>query len=122
MDTQNLLQPLWTVEPGRWDYPMAAHLLRRAGFGGTIEETEKIVAMGPQQAISGIVDFANQPNDLPPIVFGELTGPLDAKKKSGGLGRGALLQQNTYLRDMSPDQKRALFTLQQGDSEPKWKS
>lgn len=40
-----------------WNYERAAHLLERAGFGGTPEEIEKLAAMTPEEAVSTLVDY-----------------------------------------------------------------
>ncbi len=108
----SILRPLWVAEPGRWDYAMAAHLLRRAGFGGTMEETDRLVAMGPADAVASIVEYGNQANDLPGVVFGEFTGPLDAPRKAGGAGQ-AFGQRNGYLLTMPQQDRQSLNRLEQ---------
>ncbi len=40
-----------------WSYDRAAHLLERAGFGGTPEEIETLAAMTPAQAVAHLVDY-----------------------------------------------------------------
>ncbi len=51
------------VLPGkRWDYAYAAHLLNRAGFGGTPEEIEHLVKLGPDHAVAYLVDFEKIPD------------------------------------------------------------
>ena len=40
-----------------WNYDRAAHLLERAGFGGTPEEIERLAAMTPEQAVAALVDY-----------------------------------------------------------------
>jgi uncharacterized protein (DUF1800 family) len=40
-----------------WTYERAAHLLERAGFGGTPEEIERLASMAPQQAVDRLVDY-----------------------------------------------------------------
>ena len=55
-----MLRPL----PGdRWNFTTAAHLLNRAGFGGTPAEIEKLVRLGPEKAVSRLVDFESIPDD-----------------------------------------------------------
>src|SRR5436190_13718114 len=49
-----MLKPLPST---RWDFTTAAHLLNRAGFGGTPAEIEKLVALGQEQAVSHFVDY-----------------------------------------------------------------
>jgi uncharacterized protein (DUF1800 family) len=48
-----MLSPLAS---NRWDFDTAAHLLLRAGFGGSVEEIEKFHALGPGKAVNSLVD------------------------------------------------------------------
>lgn len=41
----------------RWDRQRAAHLLRRAGFGGTPEQIDELASMSITSAVSYLVDF-----------------------------------------------------------------
>ncbi len=45
------------IGPSDWNYDRAAHLLERAGFGGTPEEIEKLAAMTPAEAVDYLVDY-----------------------------------------------------------------
>jgi uncharacterized protein (DUF1800 family) len=40
-----------------WNYSMAAHLLNRAAFGGTPSEIEKLAGVGPDKAVSSLLDY-----------------------------------------------------------------
>ncbi len=40
-----------------WSYDRAAHLLERAGFGGTPDEIAALAALTPEQAVSLLVDY-----------------------------------------------------------------
>src|SRR4051794_12715743 len=40
-----------------WDRSKAAHLLNRAGFGGTQAEISKVVELGPIRAVDSLLDF-----------------------------------------------------------------
>ena len=51
---QNDLAP---IGPANWNYDFAAHLLERAGFGGTPEEIQALAKMTPEQAIARLVRF-----------------------------------------------------------------
>jgi uncharacterized protein (DUF1800 family) len=53
-----MLAPLAQSE---WTYAKAAHLLNRAGFGGTPEDVEKLRAMGPERAIASLFEFTKTP-------------------------------------------------------------
>ena len=57
-----MLTPL-SVE--QWNYTHAAHLLNRAGFGGPPPEIQRLVELGPVQAISQLVDFEKIPDETP---------------------------------------------------------
>ncbi len=48
----------------KWNLTAAAHLLNRAGFGGTPEEVEKIHKMGLAGAVSYFVDYEKIPADM----------------------------------------------------------
>ena len=45
-----------------WSYQRAAHLLERAGFGGTPDEIKQLAAMTPEEAVDHLVDFQKVPN------------------------------------------------------------
>src|SRR5437899_1311044 len=47
----------------RWNFTTAAHLLNRAGFGGPPVEIERLVALGPEKAVSHFVDYETIPDD-----------------------------------------------------------
>ncbi len=51
------IDDLTPIGPGDWSYDRAAHLLERAGFGGTPEEIERLAAMTPESAVSLLVDY-----------------------------------------------------------------
>jgi hypothetical protein len=51
-----------------WNYGFAAHLLERAGFGGTPDEIEALAKMTPAQAVARMVRFEGvHASDLPPF-------------------------------------------------------
>jgi hypothetical protein len=51
---QNDLRP---IDAAAWNYDFAAHLLERAGFGGTPDEIEALAKMTPAQAVAHLVRF-----------------------------------------------------------------
>src|ERR1700761_3335690 len=53
---------LTPLSASRWDYTTAAHLLNRAGFGGTPEDIQKLVALGHDKAVSFLIDFEKIPD------------------------------------------------------------
>ena len=54
-----MLNPL---NPAKWDFTTAAHLLNRAGFGGPPLEIERLTALGAQQAVGWFVDYEKIPD------------------------------------------------------------
>jgi hypothetical protein len=62
---QNDLTP---IGPANWNYDFAAHLLERAGFGGTPEEINALAKMTPAQAVARMVRFQGvDATPLPPF-------------------------------------------------------
>ena len=59
------LTPISTAD---WNYDRAAHLLERAGFGGTPEDIQKLADMTPEQAVRYLVYYAAISNNhIPPF-------------------------------------------------------
>src|SRR5688572_19438282 len=56
---QNDLTP---IKPAEWNYAFAAHLLERAGFGGTPEEIQALARLTPAEAVRRVVYFQNIDN------------------------------------------------------------
>jgi hypothetical protein len=56
-----LLQPYKDTSSDPFDRVKAAHLLNRAGFGGTDEEVEKVQKLGPSDAVDWMMDFPDAP-------------------------------------------------------------
>src|SRR5580698_9855482 len=62
---QNDLTP---IGPADWNYDFAAHLLERAGFGGTPEEIQALAKLTPAQAVALLVRFeGTDASRLPPF-------------------------------------------------------
>lgn len=56
------------IEAADWSYDRAAHLLERAGFGGTPEEIRKLAAMSPRDVVRRLVRYQEVENvALPPF-------------------------------------------------------
>ena len=71
-DWQDDLQPIAATE---WTRDYAAHLLERAGFGGTQAEVVRLAAMTSRQAVASMVRYGQAANPLPPF---EPSGVHDA--------------------------------------------
>jgi len=58
---------LTPITDADWDRAKAAHLLERAGFGGTPAEIDAFASLSPQQAVRYLVRFEGAPPvELPP--------------------------------------------------------
>ncbi len=57
-----MLSPLPT---SKWNLATAAHLLNRAGFGGSPAEIEKFEKLGLDEAVAHLVDYENVADDTP---------------------------------------------------------
>jgi hypothetical protein len=59
---------LTAIAPADWNYEFAAHLLERAGFGGTPEEIQSLAKITPAQAVARLVRFEGaSTSHLPPF-------------------------------------------------------
>ena len=56
---------LKSLSADRWNYETAAHLLNRAGFGGPPAEIQKLADLGPDRAVSALLDYENIPDPTP---------------------------------------------------------
>jgi len=66
---------LETLTPADWNRDRAAHLLERAGFGGTPEEIAHLAEMSPRQAVRSLVYYRAIDNRLAPF---EDSGAFDS--------------------------------------------
>jgi hypothetical protein len=58
---------LTAITASDWNYDFAAHLLERAGFGGSPEEIDTLARLTPNEAVRRLVYFQNIPDNLPPF-------------------------------------------------------
>jgi len=70
---QNDLTP---ITAANWNYDFAAHLLERAGFGGTPTEIDALAKMTPAQAVARLVRFQGTDiSKLPPFDADDIHDP-----------------------------------------------
>jgi hypothetical protein len=86
-----LLQPYRPTPADPFDAVKAAHLLNRAGFGGTTAEIGKVLELGPAKAVDWLLDFKDQSaqqqgKDVPDLssIDGYAAGYKDAIKQMMG--------------------------------------
>src|SRR5471030_2891889 len=56
---------------GSWTPKLAAHLLRRAGFGGSSADIDRAAAAGMNAAVDKLINFG--PDDLPQVPDADLS-------------------------------------------------
>lgn len=72
--------PLAPLPAEQWTPAKAAHLLRRAAFGGTLEEVERLHALGPQGAVDALLDWDAKPDPgVPRLVISVTARPTRAE-------------------------------------------
>jgi uncharacterized protein (DUF1800 family) len=57
---------LHALAPERWNFETAAHLLNRAGFGGTPAEIQELVELGLEKSVSRLLEFEKTDSITPP--------------------------------------------------------
>lgn len=71
-DWQNDLEP---IASSQWNLDAAAHLLERAGFGGTPESVQRLAQMGPEAAVRFLVHFDPAASELVPFDESDIFEP-----------------------------------------------
>src|SRR5688572_27292496 len=83
----------------QWNYATAAHLLNRAGFGGTPAEIQRLVDMGMPRAVESLINFESQP---------ESSAPPDWAKPDP-----ERYQRQRAMRDADPQKRREMQRMEQ---------
>ncbi len=100
--TSALAAPMPELTPASdWDVEAAAHLLRRAGFGGSPAEARELASMSLEDAVASLVDFASIPQTDPPFEPVELPNPNAVQKKRKALEPDMAKEFNQRLRQLS---------------------
>jgi len=91
-----MLAPLPTAQ---WNEATAAHLLNRAGFGGSPEDIENLRLLGPDRAVQSLVNYGNIPDETP------------APDWTQNRDENQIVQRYAIERNADPDTRRALQQL-----------
>ena len=95
-----MLEPL----PGtQWDTATAAHLMNRAGFGGSPQDIENLRQMGLPKAVSWFVDYEAIPDKTPAPDWSQLDPQLLATREA--------------IRNAADPQTRQMLQQQQNQEE-----
>lgn len=89
----------------QWNREKAAHLLARAGFGGTAQQIEKFHAMGLDEAVNTLVDYVDLPYEIaPPPIPEEL-----AQEPDRALRRAMTEEERRLAEEERRKQERQAF-------------
>jgi uncharacterized protein (DUF1800 family) len=109
--TSDALAPL---PAERWDAEAAAHLWRRAGFGGRPDEIAELAALAPEQAVARLVEYPVRDEALEAELAArgsELALPDDPKRMDARDGFAVLRSRWLYRMVRTRDPLREKLTL-----------
>jgi len=94
---------LKSLSADRWNDETAAHLLNRAGFGGPPAAIQKLTDLGPDKAVSSLLDYENIPDPTADPAWatpdpGENERLRDAVQKATPEERRQIFQQQLRLQ------------------------
>ncbi|TWT45815.1 hypothetical protein RAS1_22480 [Phycisphaerae bacterium RAS1] len=97
------------LKPAQWDRAAAAHLLRRAAFGGSPAEIDRVFAMGVEAAVDYLVEYektayAPAPPALDPLVLEEVD--REERRRLSDQERQQLQQQRQQAERRSHEETR----------------
>jgi uncharacterized protein (DUF1800 family) len=98
----------------RWDAEAAAHLLRRAGFGGRPEEIAELGALAPEAAVARLVDYPERDEALEAELAArgsDLAVPDDPRRMDARDGFAVLRSRWLYRMVRTRDPLREKLTL-----------
>ena len=90
------------VLPGaKWNFQTAAHLLNRAGFGGTPADIDKLQKLGAEAAVDSLVDYEKVPDTTEPPDWAKPDGDRMTKFKEAREFR-------QKMKSATPEERKAL--------------
>jgi len=92
-----------------WNEENAAHLFRRAGFGGTTDEIRQALADGLEGSVDKLLHYQSQPNDLLELRLARLNLYLKSDGKLSDLARWWLVRMIFTARPL--EERMTLFWL-----------
>ncbi len=91
-----------------WNRDRAAHLLRRAGFGGSIEDVDRLFSLGLEKAVDSLIDYEKVAQTHSDFQLPELSEPLALKNKLEGLPEAERRDVRQQLRSLNNAQLEEL--------------
>src|ERR1051325_441744 len=93
----------------RWSFETAAHLLNRAGFGGTPAEIEKLVVLGPQKAVSHFIDYDKIEDSISDPAWAKPDPERQERFRS--MRQASAQERQKMLRSEQQDQRQRMIEL-----------
>src|ERR1043166_7606202 len=100
---------LSALASSRWNYATAAHLLNRAGFGGSPRDIERLHALGFEGAVASLVDYESIPDSTPPPSWAKPDPERVAKLKEAMALRRKLKEGSAAERKEAQEKGRAFL-------------
>jgi len=102
-----MLKPLSEKD---WNYSMAAHLLNRAGFGGTPEEIKSLADLGPARAVASLINYEAVPDPAPNPEWAK-PNPDEIAKYREAFRNGTPEQKKDAQREQQQTYQRRMLEL-----------
>jgi hypothetical protein len=84
----------------QWDPAKAAHLLNRAGFGGTPEAIDSLHRLGLEGAVESLLDGPDESAKFPPPDYGPMLSPMMVREMFGEM---SVEERQMKLREAQKD-------------------
>jgi uncharacterized protein (DUF1800 family) len=108
LDATTALRPY----AGSWNRRLAAHLLRRAGFGGSPADVDRLTSLGPAGAVADLVRFTDGPADTPPLLQPQLVAPPGLYAKGAAMDDASVERRKTFQMQNNIIRRDNLLALQ----------
>jgi uncharacterized protein (DUF1800 family) len=108
LDVATALQPY----TGPWNRRLAAHLVRRAGFGGSPADVDRYTSLGPAQAAASLVRFEDAPSAQPPLLQPQLVPPFGMYAKGAPVDDAAVAARRAFQQRNNQIRRDNLLALQ----------
>ena len=93
----------------QWNFTTAAHLLNRAGFGGTPDEIERLREMGLVSAVAKLLDYEKIPDPVVPPSWAK-PDPERARKLIEAR-RGGPEERRKLVQEHQQEQRQRMIEL-----------
>jgi hypothetical protein len=110
LDAAGALRPY----TGPWNHRLAAHLLRRAGFGGSPADVDRLAAMPMQRAVDTLIRFPDTSSlpSAPQLALPQLPPPGFFRRALGSTDPVVVEQRKAFIMAANKVRRQNLIALQ----------